>query len=91
MEAAATGAAELVRVVEQSDKAGILTLGRGDLIIDNQSGSVHFLICHESDLHLVTFNRALLEQTAAQWRKEGLTVYVSAYVAVGHREWTISE
>ena len=61
---------DLPAFVRDSVEQGIFSPGNSDLIIEDKAGSVKFLLCHESDIHLTTENLKLIEETKRHWSEK---------------------
>ena len=57
--------------VRDSVEKGVFSPGNSDLIIEDKAGTLTFLLCHESDIHLMTENRNLIDETKRHWREKG--------------------
>ncbi len=67
-------ARDLPAFVERATKEGVFLPGSADLTIRNLSRSVQFTLCHESDIHLVTDDNSLIDQTSRHWSEKGYGV-----------------
>jgi hypothetical protein len=62
---------DLPGFVRDSVEQGIFSPGNSDLIIEDKDGTLTFLFCHESDIHLMTKNQELIDETKRHWREKG--------------------
>ena len=62
---------DLPAFVRQSIEKGVFVPGDSDLIIRDPAGTVEFMLCHESDLHLSSGNDKLTERVNEEWREKG--------------------
>jgi hypothetical protein len=62
---------ELPVFLNSSIGNGVFRPGNSDLFIEDEAKSFQFFLCHESDIHLKTYNPRLIEQTAEHWAERG--------------------
>ena len=63
--------------ISESEAAGYYRMTENDLHIEDADGRCKFLLCHESDIHLITNDEGLLKQMESVWLASGLKdVYV---------------
>lgn len=80
-------AGSLEDFVQQSEREGIYQLGRGDLVISDVQTGMTFIVCHESDLHFISDDEAMLDRVSTLWRAAGFEVWVSPYTIEGRPPW----
>jgi hypothetical protein len=78
---------ELEQFADRSEQAGIVQLGKSDLIIQDPDKTAILKLCHESDMHFVSADPAVLDQVIAWWRGKGFSLSQSLYSMVGPRDW----
>ncbi len=62
---------DLPAFVRDSVAQGIFSPGNSDLIIEDKARTLNFLLCHESDIHLMTENQKLINETNRHWSEMG--------------------
>ena len=48
-------------------KKGLFSPGNTDLIIEDEKNTVQVLLCHESDIHVITDNTGIIHQFRERW------------------------
>jgi hypothetical protein len=62
---------DLPAFVQSGADAGTFVPGAADLIIRDSAQILEFRLCHESDIHLVTDDEAILDRTTQRWAERG--------------------
>lgn len=70
-------ASDLSTFITVRVKKNALSLGSGDLFIGDRERTILFKLCHESDIHLMTENKAFLEQVEHLWTAKGFRTLVA--------------
>jgi hypothetical protein len=68
---------EVKGFIDQKRERGFFELGSCDLFIEDIEGTAAFRLCHESDVHFATLDRALADRVLREWKGRGLIVLSS--------------
>ncbi len=61
----------LLPFIAESESADFYRVGKDNLHVKTSTGQAEFLFCHESDIHFITEDSALLERLRDAWLGEG--------------------
>ena len=61
---------DLRAFIQNSIEKGVFSPGRADLFIRDEARTLKFTLCHESDIHLVTDDRGVIDQTVRRWAEK---------------------
>jgi hypothetical protein len=65
------GLIDLVAFVQDSIEKGIFSPGRADLVLQDRDGSFECVFCHESDIHLMSDDSAIITGATTRWMDKG--------------------
>ena len=65
------GLIDLVAFIQSSIEKGIFSPGQADLVLQDRDRSFECLFCHESDIHLMSDDDAIITEATRRWMDKG--------------------
>lgn len=65
------GLIDLVAFVQDSIEKGIFSPGQADLVLQDRDRSFECVFCHESDIHLMSDDNAIITGATRRWMDKG--------------------
>jgi hypothetical protein len=65
------GLMDLVAFIQNSIEKGIFSPGQADLVLQDRDRSFECLLCHESDIHLMSDDDAIITEATRRWMDKG--------------------
>jgi hypothetical protein len=65
------GLIDLVAFIQNSIEKGIFSPGQADLVLQDRDRSFECLLCHESDIHLMSDDDTIITEATRRWMDKG--------------------